>query len=82
MIQSRNKSDAQGIIAPGEAFTQRAFCERIGCTRQTLATWKKNGLNTVKIGGKIFIRAIDFSMFLDKQAKPAESSVAETKSTP
>lgn len=82
MIKTKTKPETNGVISPGETFTQRAFCDRIGCTRQTLATWKKNGLNTVKIGGKIFIRAIDFSIFLDKLAKPAESSVPETQSTP
>lgn len=73
MIQARNAAATKGVIAPGETFTQNAFCQRIGCSRMTLATWKKNGLETVKIGGKIFVRSIDFDNFLNKQASGAAS---------
>lgn len=55
---------AEGIVRADEAFSIKAFCDRIGTTKSGLSEMRKRGLKARKDGGRVSITGADYLEYL------------------
>ncbi len=66
----------EGVIRPGEIYQKNEFLQRVGLKETGFRTARRNGLRVTYTGGKCFVRADDWSQYLDQIAGADPQSAA------
>jgi hypothetical protein len=66
MRRKQNLTDTQQVISSGEVYPLPIFMKATGWGRHALTQARRKGLRTVKVGGRCFVRGVDFMEFLGK----------------
>ena len=66
----RRKTDptTMGVIEDGAVYPMTLFCQRAGLGKHALTQLRRQGLQVIRTGGRVFVRGRDFNEFLGRLA--------------